>query len=98
MSDKKRTRSKNNARGRVDIPALLTILRHIARHGGVASPELQELTGRSRATMSRILADAQDSLGVKIVWRMDMSLPSHGEYSIEDWGILDSRRVLAKKW
>lgn len=90
-------RSAQSARSRVNIPALLVVLRHLARRGGVASPELREVTGLSRPTLSRLFVDAEDALGVRIIWRLDMSLPSHGEYHIEDWGLLDSRRVLARR-
>ena len=90
------TRSSANARSRVNIPAMLVVLRHLARHGGVASPELREITGLSRATLCRLFVDAEEALGVRIAWRLDMSIPSHGEYHIEDWGLLDSRRVLAR--
>lgn len=97
MINKHRNRASANARSRVNIPALLVVLRHLARRRGVASPELREVTGLSRPTLSRLFADAEDALGVRIVWRLDMSMPSHGEYHIEDWGLLNPRRVLARK-
>lgn len=84
-------------RSRINIPALLIILRHLARQGGVASPELRDLTGLSRPTLTRLLADAEAALGVRITWHPDMSLPSHGEYRIEDWGMLNPRRILARR-
>lgn len=76
---------------------LLAILRHLARNGGVAIPELIEITGRSRATLNRLITDANTLLGVRIEWRRDHTLPSRGEYSIEDWGLLNNRRILAAK-
>lgn len=97
MPDKHRPRSSANARSRVNIPALLVVLRHLARHDGVASPDLCELTDLSRATLCRLFVDAEEALGVRVVWRTNMTMPSHGEYHIEDWGLLDSRRVLARR-
>lgn len=97
MTYKHRNRSSTNARSRVNIPALLVVLRHLARNGGVASPELREVTGMSRATLSRLFVDAEEALAVRVAWRTDMTMPSHGEYHIEDWGVLDSRRVLARR-
>lgn len=90
-------RAAQSARSRVNIPALLAVLRHLARNTGVASPELREITGLSRPTLTRLLADAEVALGVLIVWRPDMSLSSHGEYRIEDWGLLNPRRVLSRR-
>lgn len=90
-------RAAQSARSRVNIPALLTVLRHLARNAGVASPELREITGLSRPTLTRLFVDAEAALGVLIVWRPDMSLPSHGEYHVEDWGLLDPRRVLTRR-
>lgn len=90
-------RSITNTRSRVNIPALLAVLRYLADHKGVASPDLKKLTGLSRATLSRLFADAEEVLNVRIVWKMDMSLPSRGEYQIKSWGLLNSRRVLINR-
>lgn len=88
------TRSTTHARHRVNITALLAVLRYLAHHDGVASPDLTKLTGMSRTTLSRLFTDAEDALGVRIVWHMDMSMPSKGQYHIADWGLLNHRRVL----
>lgn len=79
----------------LNVSALLPMLAHIARHSGVAIPELAELAGISRPTANRILSDARIHLGVIVEWRWDHSMPSKGEYSIADWGLLDKRKVLA---
>lgn len=95
MSAMTKPRAISQSRNRVNIPMLFKVLRHIARNGGVAGPELREVTGLSRPTLSRLFADAEIALGVRVAWRWDMDMPSHGEYHIEDWGVLDSRRVMA---
>lgn len=88
---------KNNLKSgvsRVDARHLLVILNHIATHGKVANPELQELTGLSRATIARLIANAKEQYGVEITWRRDNSMPSHGEYTIEHWGVFDRAKVI----
>lgn len=80
---------------RVEAALLLRCLAHIATHGGVAEPELREITGLSRASNIRLLAYAREQFGVVVTWRCDNSLPSHGEYSVEDWGVLAAPRVIA---
>ena len=84
-----------NVSSNLNVAALLPMLAHIARHGGVAIPELAELVGISRPTANRILSDARIHLGVIVEWRWDHSMPSKGEYSVSDWGLLDKRKVLA---
>ncbi len=86
---------------RINAPLLLACLAHISRHGGVALPELVDVAKdsgwpTSRATLNRMLTDAEYHLGVRVRWRQDHTLPSNGEYWIEDWGVLDSRRVLSR--
>lgn len=78
---------------RVDARLFLRMLQHISQHGGVAVNELCEVLGLSRATTKRMLANAGNQYGVKISYRRDRSLPSHGEYSIEDWGVFDPVRI-----
>lgn len=78
---------------RVEAALLLRCLAHIATHGGVAEPELREITGLSRASNMRLLAYAREQFGVVVSWRGDNSLPSHGEYSIEDWGVFDPAKT-----
>jgi hypothetical protein len=80
---------------RVDARLLLEMLDHISRHGGVATPEICELLALSRATATRMIANARDQYGVIITWRRDNSMPSHGEYSVEDWGVFDQTKVAA---
>lgn len=81
---------------RVEAALLLRCLAHIASHGGVAEPDLREITGLSRASVYRLLAYAREQFGVVVAWRGDNTLPSHGEYSIEDWGVFNSIKVIAR--
>ncbi len=85
-----------DARHRVDARLALRVMAYVARNPGVGRMELQEITGLSRATLTRLLRTIRTELGVVIVWRPDSSYPSGGEYSIEDWGVFDSREVLAR--
>lgn len=78
---------------RVDARLLLRMLDYIARHGGVAAPELCDELQLSRATIIRMITNARDQYGVIIGWRRDNTLPSHGEYSIEDWGVFDPVKI-----
>ncbi|MFP4615579.1 MAG: helix-turn-helix domain-containing protein [Thiohalorhabdus sp.] len=82
-------------RFRIDARQALRILAYVARNPGVGLGELVDLTGTSKATVKRMLRTMRAELGVEIAWRPDRDLPSGGEYSIEDWGVFDSRRVLA---
>lgn len=91
-----RSEQRANVSTHLNVAALLPMLARIARHGGVAIPELSEITGLSRPTVNRILTDARYHLGVIIEWRHDRSLPSMGEYYISDWGLLDKLRVLTQ--
>jgi len=92
-------RKANHAR--INAPLLLVCLAHIARHNGVALPELLEVAKEagwpvSKATLNRLLSDAEYHLGVRVRWRRDNALPSTGEYWIDDWGVLDSGKVLQR--
>ncbi len=78
---------------RVDARLLLSALNHIASHGGVAIPELMELTGLSKASMSRLILNAREQYGVIVAWRRDNSMPSHGEYTVDDWGVFSQEKV-----
>jgi hypothetical protein len=83
----------------INTPLLLVCLAHIARHGGVAMPELLDVAKEtgwpvSRSTLNRLLTDAEHHLGVRVRFRRDGTTPTQGEYWIEDWGVLDSRKVL----
>lgn len=78
---------------RTDATILLMMLNHIASHGGVAKPELCEMFGLSKATLGRIIASARQQWGVEITWRRDNTMPHHGEYSIEDWGVFDRTKI-----
>lgn len=79
---------------RVDARLLLAMLDHISTHGGVAAPELGKILSLSRATVIRMIANSRDQYGVIITWRQDNSMPSHGEYSVDDWGVFDQSRVI----
>lgn len=78
---------------RVDARLLLLMLQHISTHGGVGVAELCDVLGLSRATTVRMLSNARSQYGVEISYRRDNSLPSQGEYSIEDWGVFDPVRI-----
>lgn len=78
---------------RIDSMMLFRILIHISDHSGVASPELIELTGLSRATVARLIVNARQQFGVIITWRRDYSLHGNGEYVITDWGVFSQERV-----
>jgi hypothetical protein len=77
---------------RVDARLLLTVIDHIANHRGIGNPELQAITGLSRASVHRLLVNAQDQYGVKIVYTRH-AFAEGGEYSIDDWGVFDQRKV-----
>jgi len=79
--------------GRSNVLQLMSMLHYISRHGGVAIPELCADLGLSRATVSRYINTAKHQYGVDINWRIDNSMPSHGEYSIDDWGVFDQSKV-----
>jgi hypothetical protein len=98
-----RTRGQERRSSHVGIntPLLLVCLLHIARHEGVAIPELLEVTAAagfpvSRSTLNRLLSDAEAHLGVRVRFRRDGHMPAGGEYWIEDWGVLDERKVLRR--
>ncbi|MFA6904561.1 MAG: hypothetical protein WC236_15920 [Gallionellaceae bacterium] len=78
---------------RVDARLLLQMLMHISQHGGVGNSELCEVLNLSRATTARMLSNARKQYGVEIVYRRDDSLPSQGEYSIDNWGVFDPVRI-----
>ncbi len=64
-------------------------------------PELLEVVKKagwpvSRPTLNRLLTDAEYHLGVRVRWQRDNSMPSKGEYAVEDWGVLDPRKVLER--
>ncbi len=73
---------------------LFRVLIHVSSHGGVASPELEEITGLSRATVARLIVNARQQFGVIITWRRDFSLPTNGEYTVESWGVFSQNRII----
>lgn len=77
----------------VDARLLLAVLNHIDNHGGVAIPELRELLGLSRATVARLISNSRQQYGVVVTWRRDNSLPSNGEYTVDDWGVFSPVKV-----
>lgn len=78
---------------RVDARLLLKTLTYIASNAGVASTGLAEVTGLSVPSVKRLIANARQQYGVLITWRRDNSMPSHGEYTIDDWGVFNKDRV-----
>lgn len=88
-------RSRRSTRQPFRVALLLHVLVHIATHGGVAEPEIREITKKSRASNKRLLGYARRHFGVAVVWRHDHSLPHTGEYSLEDWGVFDAVRAVA---
>lgn len=73
---------------------LLRLLVEVARHGGMNAPALAEEFCCSVATVKRLIRVAREELDVEIAWhRFDRG---GGEYSIEDWGLLDGARVLGR--
>lgn len=87
------TNNLKSGTARVDARLLLSALDLIASHGGVASPELQDATGLSRASVGRLIANAREQYGVVINWRRDYSMPSGGEYTVDNWGVFDPAKV-----
>jgi len=88
---------KNNKKlrsgtARVDARLLLIALHHIANNSGVGNKELQEITELSRASVHRLLTNAQDQYGVKIVYTRH-TFGEGGEYTIDDWGVFNANKV-----
>jgi len=85
------TRSRSSANRRahrhLDLSTLLPRLAYVARHGGVRSPELLEML------QGRTLTDAEAHLGVQVRFRREVGL---GEMYVEDWGIIDARKLLER--
>jgi len=54
-----------------------------------------EISGRSRATVVRLLGDAERLLGVCIEYEREGFSTGYGEYRLIGWGVLDKRRVIA---
>lgn len=79
---------------RVDARLLLQALVYIDDHRGVSSVDLTEVVGLSIASVKRLIANARQQYGVVVSWRRDNSMPSHGEYRVEDWGVFDRRKVV----
>jgi hypothetical protein len=79
---------------RVDARLLLQALAHIDNNRGVTSVYLADVVGLSIASVKRLIANARQQYGVVISWRRDNSMPSHGEYRVEDWGVFDRLKVV----
>ena len=79
---------------RVDARLLLKTLIYIDSHNGVASAELADVVELSIASVKRLIANARQQYGVVISWRRDNSLPSNGEYRVEDWGVFERAKVI----
>lgn len=88
------TNKLKSGTARVDARLLLQSLIHIDSHRGVTSVELTEVVGLSIASVKRLVANARQQYGVVVSWRRDNSMPSHGEYRVEDWGVFDRRKVV----
>lgn len=69
------------------------MLAYISQHGGVAAPELCDELALSRATVIRMISNARDQYGVVMAWRRDNSMASNGEYSVDDWGVFDPKKI-----
>jgi hypothetical protein len=52
-----------------------------------------DLSWPTRATLNRTLTDAEAHLGVRVRFRREVG---GGELHVEDWGLLDARRVLER--
>lgn len=78
---------------RVEVLPLLLMLHYISRHSQINEPAIREHLGYSRATTHRMLRAARDQFGAIVTFRRDHTLPSGGEYTVEDWGVLDATGV-----
>lgn len=79
---------------RVDAMLLLQALVYIESNVGVTSVVLTEVVGLSIASVKRLIANARQQYGVVVSWRRDNSMPSHGEYRADDWGVFDRAKVV----
>lgn len=83
----------------MNVVAVLEILRYLSDHqadGDIRIPELLDMLRdagypMSRATITRLLADAEAHLDVRIVYD---GVGSIGGYRIDSWGLLDRGAVL----
>lgn len=72
------------------IRAALELVRLVAR-GGASVASLGRALGVSRPSVFRLLRLAREQLGVRVGWRADLRA-----YEIEDWGVLDARRMTSR--
>lgn len=83
---------------RVDVDVMLGALAYISRHSGVTTVELAGEMGVSERTMRRVLQVARDRYRVAVHYVAEPrpGLPNHGELTLDDWGVLDGKRV--RRW
>lgn len=72
----------------------LRMLALIASRGGVTTDLMAAELGLSRSTIKRYLSASRQAFGVVTSWNQQ-GFEGGGEYAIEDWGVLDGRKVLA---
>jgi hypothetical protein len=77
----------------VPIDNALTVARHLDRNGGATLEELAAEACISEASAKRLLHVMREQLGMRIEWTGQPGVAG-GEYVLEDWGILDDKRVL----
>jgi hypothetical protein len=80
---------------RVDAMLLMKTLVYVASNGGVTSRELADELELSQITAKRLIYNARRQYGVVITFRRDGTMPSRGEYTIEDWGVFDRNKVFS---
>lgn len=88
------TNKLKSGTARVDARMLLQALVHIDSNRGVNSVQLAEVVGLSIASVKRLIANARQQYGVVVLWRRDNTMPSHGEYTVEDWGVFERVKVV----
>ncbi len=81
---------------RVDAHDLMLLLVYVSKHSGVTISEIGEHLSVSDSTVYRMIRSAREQFEVSITWRSDHTMPTAGEYYIENWGVFDSRAV--RKW
>jgi hypothetical protein len=80
---------------RVDARLLMQTLAYVASHGGVTSRELADELELSQITIKRLIYNARSQYGVVITFRRDGTMPSRGEFTVENWGVFDRNKVMA---
>jgi hypothetical protein len=76
----------------VNVARLLDVLRDLEAHPMTLSSELAAHAGVEICTLQRLLTSAERDLGVIVG-----AVRNPGGMWIEDWGVLDRRRVLRRR-